>query len=662
MKFRRQVASITDARATLISQAVSGVRIMKMNAWELEFEKRIAALRAKEVATLTAASRFKALNEAIYYFSSTVVAAIVFAVNVGLGNELTPRSVYTTLSLLNILHLSLSKQIPNAIMHLSECHVSSERIQAFLDLAESSKVIIHNNDELSSSRSLISFTNVTCVWDKTQLDDHCFNSAKSEGIELETSNIALSDISLSFEAGQLYCLTGKVGAGKSALLQALTGELHLKSGSITRCYSSLAYASQVSWIMNGTIRDNILMGLAFRHDWYNEVVDACGLRFDLSTFVQGDQTVVGDRGVQCSGGQQARIGLARAFYRDPQVLLLDDPLAGVDSTVARSIYQEAIQKLGVQRGKCVVLATHQHQFLGSGDHCILLEKGKVSSIDLIESSTANCSDTKEANEEKKIETDDIVNNHTNNEEGSNIDIDTNHEEAKNTGIIEWSTWSSYRKAAGGFRVFVFFFVVFVVTQSILLVMIVEVGQWAEAPFESQDSAYWFGLVLGLALCLVVMSILRAQMSYHVLIEASKVLHNSMLDAVLRSKVVFFDMNPLGRILNRFSADVGICDETLPLTIYDFLVGAFIVCGGVVTASVVLPFVLIAIPPLIWCFVKLRRIFVVSTRELKRLEGMARSPIFALMSESLHGAPILRANSCIEHCKDKFEKMHDAHTR
>jgi ATP-binding cassette subfamily C (CFTR/MRP) protein 4 len=166
----------------------------------------------------------------------------------------------------------------------------------------------------------------------------------------------------------------------------------------------------------------------------------------------------------------------------------------------------------------------------------------------------------------------------------------------------------------------------------------------------------------MASMLVVFSIIRAQMSFYLFIKASQRLHDRMLRSVLRAKIEFFDTNPLGRILNRFSADVGIIDETLPLTIYDFLVGAFMFLGGISTAIVALPFILLAVPPLIWCFLRLRSIFVSTTRELKRLEGLARSPIFAMISESLNGIATVRANNKICYFKSKFEAVHDAHSR
>jgi len=648
VRFRSEVAKITDARVTLVSQAVSGARIMKMNGWELEFQKRIAALRAKETVKLQAASFYKALNDAIYYFSSIVVAVAIFMVQVFLLEEpLTPRNVYTTLTLLNILHLTLTKQIPNAVMTLSECYVSSKRIQEFLELPENEPVK-REVTGIGDEGAMLSLENASFDWEAP--------GPNANGIA-DTSTVALDSISLCFEAGKLYCIMGKVGCGKSALIQALAGELHLRSGAMERNYSSLAYAAQDPWIMNGSIRDNIVMGKEWDKDWYQQVVDACGLRQDLQDFVNGDDTIVGDRGIQISGGQRARIGLARAFYRDSQVLLLDDPLSAIDSTLSRLIYQNAIQELGVKRGKCIIMATHEKQHVGPKDDCIILDGGSVTWNGPLDPEHSRLADefhsTKPENKETVLET----------KEKPLLGKQAEEQKEKHgTGIVEWKTWSAYGKALGGRSTLLFFFLFFAITQSALLVLIVEVGSWAEASRESQNTGYWLWVVLGMTAAVIFLSITRAQMTFRLLIGASKRLHDQMLNSVLRSKIVFFDTNPLGRILNRFSADVGIADEALPLTIYDFSVGIFLVIGGVITASVVLPFVLLALPPLLFYFIKLRTTFVKTTRELKRLEGIARSPIFAMIGESLQGMSTIRANGCSQYFKSNFEAAHDAHTR
>ena len=136
----------------------------------------------------------------------------------------------------------------------------------------------------------------------------------------------------------------------------------------------------------------------------------------------------------------------------------------------------------------------------------------------------------------------------------------------------------------------------------------------------------------------------------------------MTQAVLRATIDFFDTNPMGRILNRFSADVGSNDDLLPQTLFDFLFILFIVLGGIITACTALPVVLVVVPPLAFFFLSVRGVFVTSTRELKRLEGLARSPIFAMLNEALSGVATIRANNSLLYFQTKFEKVHDAHTR
>lgn len=228
--------------------------------------------------------------------------------------------------------------------------MSIRRIQKFLESPELLPVNRGDN-EVSNSDEVVRLCDVTCHWDsdRDRSFDHESNHSK---------NIALSNINLCLKKNDFLCITGPVGSGKSALLYAIAGELNPTIGKIHRFYKSLAYAPQDSWIMNGTIRSNILMGRPLDQKYYNEVVRACGLLQDFNQFIQGDLTIVGDRGVQCSGGQRARIGLARALYCDSELLLLDDPLSAVDTKVGRQIFYSAIQDLAVKRGKCVILGKY----------------------------------------------------------------------------------------------------------------------------------------------------------------------------------------------------------------------------------------------------------------------------------------------------------------
>lgn len=433
--------------------------------------------------------------------------------------------------------------------------------------------------------------------------------------------------------------------------------------------------------MDGTARENILMGLPFDAQRYRDIVRACCLEPDFATFLQGDRTIVGDRGVQCSGGQRARLALARALYNDAtRAILLDDPLSAVDAHVARTIYHEAIQKLAVKRGKCVVLATHQLQFAGADDDtvCIVLEQGKLVGY----GSYANCiaqsevgsllseamraghggdkdSEVDQASKEENPLADEYVDGGENATKKADLQKDNVFVEKRTTGVIRRSTWLSYGKALGGPIICVSFFLAFSITQAVFLVTITYVGFWAEAPAGEQSTAYWYGIVFGLMAATIICGVLRAQMSYHLFLQASKRMHNQMLHTVLRATVEFYDTNPLGRILNRFAADIGISDDLLPFTIYEFGVGFFMFAGSIITSMAVLPFLLVVFPVLLWAFVRLRNIFILTTRELKRLEGLGRSPIYACLSESMSGIATIRANDKIVYFDSKFEALHDS---
>lgn len=435
-----------------------------------------------------------------------------------------------------------------------------------------------------------------------------------------------------------------------------------------------------------------MVGLALREDWYNQVVDACGLRLDFGIFRHGDQTIVGDRGIQCSGGQRARLGLARALYRDADILVADDPLSAVDSKVGRQIFQEAILGLAVKRGKCVVLATHQHQYVH--DHrCVVLIDGHIENIgsygDCVKASrgkltahAADPTDLLDQGEEaphgssKIIRVDKPVVDDENNkildrekevQQDENDDIQEDNaaddsQEDKVSGVVQWSTYMNYVEAMGGIWVAVGILVVFFATQGAVLWTLATMVRWAERPPSEQASWDIMGMVIGQGILVLFLSVIRAMISFASTIKASKQLHDQMSEAVLRAKIAFFDTNPVGRILNRFSADVGSNDDHLPQTLFDFSVILFIVIGAICTTVVSLPYALLVMPPLLYYFLWVRRIFVTSTRELKRLEGLSRSPIFAMMSESLSGVATIRANDASGYFTSKFEHAHDSHTR
>mmetsp|Transcript_5398 Transcript_5398/g.7758 ORF Transcript_5398/g.7758 Transcript_5398/m.7758 type:complete len:410 (-) Transcript_5398:2017-3246(-) len=314
--------------------------------------------------------------------------------------------------------------------------------------------------------------------------------------------VALQNINLELRMGELCCIIGPVGSGKSTLLHSIAGELLPSCGLIERNYSSLAYASQDPWIMDGTVKQNIIMGLSFNPDWYDEVISACGLKIDFTQLLNGDETIVGDRGVQCSGGQRARIGLARALYRDTDVLLLDDPLSAVDSKVGRLIFYSAIQDLAVKRGKCVVLVTHQHQFIGDSK-CLLLTKGMVECFgaydDCVAASGGTLTTTLQnhkTSDDELCMVDQVVINKPapadmsldkSNGDDRTEEDKLSHKEMSKIGVVTGSTFVNYARAMGSVWIGIGMLLFFTITQATYLLEIALFGKWGVMPVEEQVS-------------------------------------------------------------------------------------------------------------------------------------------------------------------------------
>lgn len=629
-------------------------RVVKMSGWEKQFHQKITETRALEARQIQKANRLRAINQAISFASSIVMSIIIFVVDVHVTKQLlTPRKVFTIMTLINIAQLEVA-HFSLAVMAASECYVSITRISNFLNLPElhknptAPKDVNNTNSKTEINSSLaLKLSNVTCFWNFLPGNN---TSNPESGLSSSQHVLALSDINLDFNMNELYCVIGSVGSGKSALLQAISQELPHTSGFIkmyndnstnNNC-TNIAYAPQEPFLLNGTIKENILMGKPIHDDsdkeWYNSIVNACGLNVDFEEqFHDGDLTIVGDRGVQCSGGQRARIGLARALYRAipskkrdhyttddksdyieaADIILLDDPLSAVDSAVSKLIFYKAIKELCIERlGKCVILVTHQHQFI-SESKCILMSRGRVKCVgswsDCLDASEGDLMDSmhhsstndlvsleakeknakdSDTNSSVLEETKETLNKNESSEIKSNIKLSSlkedkeiekndkdDHKEVRTSGIVQTSTYLKYIKSMGGWLVVFGILFINILAQVSLLYTIVKIGEWSELEtYSEQSDMKNTVLILTLMAGVAVFTLSRCFLGFYFAIKASQNLHDNMLESVLRSKIEFFDCNPLGRILNRFAADVGIIDDLLPQTLVEFLVYFFMILG------------------------------------------------------------------------------------
>lgn len=312
------------------------------------------------------------------------------------GNYITARKVFIVSSYFNILNQSMVYFWPVAITSVAEGYISVKRVQEFLLTSTSKQIADTPNNNLNKKKlneykrkNVVSELNGTngniCESKKLLTDQRLVNgNAKIKGVTManatavwklgEAGESGLSQVNLIVKERELCAIVGQVGSGKTTLLQVILGELELDSGNID-INGVLSYASQETWLFEGSIRNNIIFIEDFDEHRYREVVRVCALEQDFKLLPQGDETIIGERGISLSGGQKARVNLARAIYKKADIYLLDDPLSAVDAHVGKHIFQECIQQY--LANKICLLVTHQLQYLTEVEHLVLLNHGQI---------------------------------------------------------------------------------------------------------------------------------------------------------------------------------------------------------------------------------------------------------------------------------------------
>lgn len=379
---RLKVAQKTDYRVTLMSEIISGIQVIKMYAWEKPFENLVKWARSQEIETLTTSSYLKGIYLSSMIFVERIALFLTLICFVCLGNSILPQQVFSMAQYFNLLQLTMSIFYPMSISYGAEALVSIERIETFLLMEEKreSRILIDPNIG-------VSLQNIRAFWSKNRT--------------------VLDNIDINIPVGSLCGVIGPVGAGKSSLLQLLLNELTPESG-LVRIQGDISYASQEPWLFPASIRDNILFGRKYERNLYNRVVKVCALQKDLDLLPLSDKTMVGEKGAALSGGQRARINLARAVYRQNDIYLLDDPLSAVDTHVGKHLFEECI--LRFLKNKTRILVTHQLQYLKKADLIIVLNGGRIEAVgnyEQISASNLSFSPEMVQEEDKKENTEDV---------------------------------------------------------------------------------------------------------------------------------------------------------------------------------------------------------------------------------------------------------------
>uniref|UniRef100_A0A3Q1C9L1 Multidrug resistance-associated protein 4 n=1 Tax=Amphiprion ocellaris TaxID=80972 RepID=A0A3Q1C9L1_AMPOC len=649
--FRSKTAVLTDSRIRIMNEVVSGIRIIKMYAWEKPFSALVAEVRRKEISQILKSSYLRGLNMASFFASSKIIVFVTFTAFALLGNSITASSVFVTVSLYGTIKLTVTLFFPLAIEKLSETVVSLHRIKVILVKRENSEVPLGEKRENS-----IVIENLTCYWDQT-LDAP-----------------SLQNVSFTAKSHQLLAVIGPVGSGKSSLLSAILGELPHDTGTL-KVEGSLSYASQQPWVFPGTIRSNILFGRELNLKKYERVLRACALKKDLELLPDGDLTLICDRGATLSGGQKARINLARAVYEEADIYLLDDPLSAVDAEVGKHLFEQCI--CGLLKNKCRVLVTHQLQHLTAADHILALKEGHImgqgtyselqcSGLDVV--SLLRIEEEQDRTRSADPEMQSLFSQRTNLSHSSQCSysslLPAESNSPEQPPVVVASAEESRAEGNVSSHIYLKYFTascsLLVLLVIVLLSIIAEVRK-LYTYYRICSKIILLFLLQGLTAAAVVFGYARSLIIFNRLVRSGQILHNSMFSAVLCTPVHFFDVNPVGRILNRFSKDISQVDSLLPITFVDFYQLILQNAGVVAVATAIIPLVLIPVGVLLIIFLYLRRFYLSTSRDIKRLESTTRSPVFSHLSSSLQGLWTIRAFRAQERLKKTFDAHQDLHS-
>lgn len=696
----RKMVQHTDARVEATNEALQGIQSVKMQTWEKEIMERIAGKRSEELKYLKSAAYLRGFSRAYMGALPGLVAVVSFIVYAlfSKDTDISPSTLFAALVAFDQLRFPLLFY-PMALAQLVQAQVSAARVEVFLGLKEVAHGQalgdgIYNRDE--HAKGQIVLKNAEVYWHDPDVPLEMETSDKGDSASessteknLSVSDMSLKDaedgpvypkpslkgVSMEVKTGELCAVVGRVASGKSTLCSAVLNETFLKSGEVT-LNGKVAYAAQSPWILNATLRDNILFGQPMNEAKYNEVIRVCQLEHDLEMLEDGDLTDIGERGINLSGGQKARVSVARAAYADADTIIFDDPLSALDPEVAKQLFMDCIVEY--MKGKTRLLITNQIQFLSSCDTVVALKKGEVietGSYDdliadpksevnrLLSKSSVGKSSRSTSHEPKKEEAkrDDTKDAKTPNAVKDRKTLVTKEE--RNIGAVSLSVYFKYISSGGGMGKFLLVYFGFILSVGNGLATNSWISYWTtDSNYEKHSEAFYLGIYFMLSISLGLVTFFRAYLLAAFGVAASEKLHENLLKSVLSAPQSFFDTTPLGRILSRFSKDIYSIDLELSDYFDFFLFCSLQVAVSLATILFVTPWFGVAIPPLAFFYFRFLNYFREVSRETKRLDSISRSPVYSHFSETLGGLSTIRAFHASGRFKDEFEEKIDSNTQ
>ncbi|KAJ3321210.1 Canalicular multispecific organic anion transporter 2 [Boothiomyces sp. JEL0866] len=638
-----------DKRIGILREMLYGIKIVKFQAMEDYFKQKIDEARQGQIDNLKKILYTLGGVQSLALIAPTIIAVTVFALYASAGNQMNASIVFPALSYITGIVTPLN-MIQLVISNVITGRISFQRIAEFL-LADEKEVVEPN--PVKNDASAISLKKVTWKWEEP-ITNEARNEEKKEAFQIYIDDLTIAK-------GKLVGVVGSIGSGKSSFYSGLIGDSTFVGGDLN-LNGKIAYCSQIPWILTGSIEKNVLFNSDLDKARLDKVIAASGLESDLKMLSHGIKTEIGENGVNLSGGQKARVSLARSLYADADIYLLDDPIAALDAQVGRLVFSKAIKDF--LKSKTVLISTHQLHYLQEVDEIIVLEQGKVveqgtftqlNSIpdgilsrmlqdyrfdDKVTETGDEPAETKEVVEKQEEKVQEFAS-----------------KEEKNKGGIKFQVyWTLFKNI--GIPQLTIVMTLYLLSFATQIFLPVWLSKWTESVDNNGFYLKIYSIFGG------VYAVIHSMMLIYYLVMAvgvSIVYHNGVMDALYHAPMDFFDRNPIGRIINRLSGDIQALDTTVLSVLLNSLLSFTEVMIGVIMICQASYILLVPVVVITGIFYSIFTTYQPNNRDLKRLNSNSRSPLDAHITESLAGSSTIVAYNVQKEFVEKQRKLTDDYT-